>query len=67
MNKDQKNNQPENKEEDKLPVANTGNASNPSAPDREPLTGSDQLLDEKAEKYLRESANIEDYPDAEDK
>jgi hypothetical protein len=26
----------------------------------------DQLLNEKAEKYLRESANIEDEPDAQD-
>jgi hypothetical protein len=25
-----------------------------------------QLLNEKAEKYLREAGNIEDYPDAED-
>ena len=27
---------------------------------------SNQLLDERAEKYLRESANIEDVPDAQD-
>jgi hypothetical protein len=27
---------------------------------------SNQLLNEKAEKYLRESGNIEDMPDAED-
>lgn len=51
----------------KLPSADTGNASNPS-----PHSGNleavnnDQLLNEKAEKYLRESANIEDEPDAQD-
>lgn len=51
----------------KLPSVDTGNASNPS-----PHSGNleavnnDQLLNEKAEKYLRESANIEDQPDAQD-
>jgi hypothetical protein len=51
----------------KLPAANTGNASNPSPHDNkmEPV-GSNQLLNDKAEKYLRESANIEDEPDAQD-
>ena len=44
--------------------APTGNASNPS-PDIDNTT-SNQLLDEKAETYLRESANIEDMPDAND-
>lgn len=47
------------------PTADTGNASNP-APDDNSLSPSpgNQLLNEKAEKYLRESANIEDMPDA---
>jgi hypothetical protein len=49
----------------KLPVADTGNASNPS-PDNEPQKEGGQLLDNKAEKYLREVANIEDLPDAQD-
>lgn len=47
--------------------ANIGNASNP-APDESSLQDSpgNQLLDEKAEKYLREVASIEDVPDAQD-
>jgi hypothetical protein len=51
----------------KLPSFNTGNASNP-APDDDSLSPSpgNQLLDEKAEKYLREVASIEDVPDAQD-
>jgi len=51
----------------KLPGAGSGNASNPTPheKDMEPAN-SNQLLDEKAEKYLRESANIEDMPDAQD-
>jgi hypothetical protein len=49
----------------KLPAADTGNASNPS-PDTEPQKEGGQLLDKKAEKYLREVANIEDLPDAQD-
>ncbi|HEV7331692.1 MAG TPA: hypothetical protein VGN63_11690 [Flavisolibacter sp.] len=50
-----------------LPSVNTGNASNP-APDDDSLAPSpgSQLLDEKAEKYLREVASIEDVPDAQD-
>jgi len=52
--------------EEGLPTAGTGNASNPS-PRREDMELSDnQLLHEKAEKYLREVASIEDVPDAED-
>ena len=49
------------------PSVNTGNASNPSPHDNglSPSAGS-QLLDEKAEKYLREVASIEDVPDAQD-
>lgn len=51
----------------KLPAADTGNASNPSPHNKkmEPVSD-EQLLNEKAEKYLRESANIEDEPDAQD-
>ena len=51
----------------KAPAANIGNASNP-APDDSSLQDSpgSQLLDEKAEKYLREVASIEDVPDAQD-
>ena len=47
------------------PLAATGNASNPSPNDME-QDNSNQLLDKKAEKYLREVASIEDMPDAED-
>ena len=52
---------------EKAPSVNTGNASNP-APDDDSLSPSpgSQLLDEKAEKYLREVASIEDVPDAQD-
>ena len=48
-----------------LSKADTGNASNPS-PQNAAMqpAGNKQLLDEKAEKYLREVANIEDVPDA---
>lgn len=56
-----------NKPEDNNQLSNPGNASNPS-PDRgagQPAN-KNQLLDEQAEKYLRESGNIEDYPDAND-
>lgn len=51
----------------KLPAADTGNASNPSPHNKkmEPVSD-EQLLNEKVEKYLRESANIEDEPDAQD-
>jgi len=50
-----------------MPEADTGNASNPSPHNKEMEPASeDQLLNEKAEKYLRESANIEDEPDAQD-
>lgn len=48
------------------PPANTGNASNPAPdPQAEPNNGN-QLLDKKAEKYLRESGTIEDLPDAQE-
>jgi hypothetical protein len=49
---------------EKLPLADTGNASNPTPHDPETMPSSgQQLLDKKAEKYLSESGNIEDYPD----
>ncbi len=53
--------------EGNLPVADYGNASNPS-PNDESLQpeSANQLFDKKAEKYLREVANIEDVPDAEE-
>jgi hypothetical protein len=45
----------------------TGNASNPSPEQSsQPDEQTNQYLNKKAEKYLRESANIEDLPDAED-
>ncbi len=46
--------------------AETGNASNPSSNAGANAPNSNQLLDEKAEKYLRESAPVEDYPDEQD-
>lgn len=50
-----------------MPPASYGNASNPSPHNEETEPVSDnQLLDKKAENYLRESASIEDMPDAED-
>jgi len=57
-----------NKKDGKLPEAETGNASNPS-PDNEELqpANGQQLFDKKAEKYLRESGNIEDVPDAQER
>jgi hypothetical protein len=48
--------------------APSGNASNPN-PINDPLqkiTSNNQLIDEKGEKYLRESGNIEDLPDPEE-
>jgi hypothetical protein len=50
-----------------IPTADTGNASNPSPGNRDTEPANDKpLLDEKAEKYLREAGNIEDIPDARD-
>jgi hypothetical protein len=46
-------------------TADTGNASNPS-PHSETAPAGNQLLNEKAETYLREAANIEDVPDAQE-
>jgi hypothetical protein len=54
-------------QDQKLPEAGIGNASNPSPHNKamDPVSDN-QLLDERAEKYLRESANIEDEPDPQD-
>jgi hypothetical protein len=49
-------------DDNRMPPAPTGNASNPS-PDAEPGPAPNQLIDEKGEKYLREVASIEDVPD----
>ncbi len=49
-------------EKQKSPPADTGNASNPP-PHNNFIPADNQLLGEKAETYLRESANIEDIPD----
>ena len=48
-------------------IANTGNTSNPPPQNDDLGTPAEaQLLNEKAEKYLREGGNIEDVPDAQD-
>ena len=50
-----------------MPPAPSGNASNPSAEGgMQDVGGPDQLLDPKAEKYLREVSSIEDLPDEQD-
>ncbi len=66
MTSDQKNPSVHPEEDAKMPPANSGNASNPSPVNEMEQTGNNQLLDEKAEKYLRESASIEDMPDEQD-
>lgn len=49
-------------------TADTGNASNPSQDtERFHAPPGSQLLNEKAEKYLREAGNIEDMPDAQER
>lgn len=60
-------NQNANRNETDLPAAHTGNASNPAA-DEEGIkrVHQEQLLDEKAETYVREAGTIEDLPDAQD-
>ena len=53
--------------DDKNPSVNIGNASNPAPqPEGNESLSDNQLLSEGAEKYLREVASIEDYPDARD-
>lgn len=48
-------------------AVNIGNASNPSPrPDNLEPMSDNQILSEGAEKYLREVASVEDYPDAHD-
>ncbi|HVK97867.1 MAG TPA: hypothetical protein VM368_08620, partial [Flavisolibacter sp.] len=46
--------------------ADSGNASNPSPDSDHDTSNNNQLIDEKGEKYLREVASIEDYPDPQD-
>lgn len=54
-------------ENNRMPLAETGNASNPSPqPEETEAANASQLLGEGAEKYLREGGNIEDMPDAKD-
>ena len=53
-------------ENERLPAADTGNASNPSPPKGNEYDRNNQLLGKEAEKYLRETASIEDLPDATD-
>ena len=54
-------------QENKLPAAGTGNASNPPLKDEtQESKQKNQLIDERGEKYLREVASMEDYPDAQD-
>jgi hypothetical protein len=55
-----------NKKPENFSEAPTGNASNPSPQNNELGSPGNQLLDDKAEKYLREVASIEDVPDAQD-
>jgi hypothetical protein len=57
-----KQDQPDHNQE--LPKAPTGNASNPSPdPAASNQPNDSQLLDPKADKYIREVASIEDMPD----
>ncbi len=56
-----------NSEKENLPAAGSVNANNPSQHNENMQPESaNQLLNKKAEKYLREVANIEDLPDAEE-
>jgi hypothetical protein len=48
------------------PYVQTGNASNPSPSNPIEEMPENQVLGKQAEKYLREVANIEDEPDAEE-
>ena len=52
---------------DDKPLAETGNASNPSpqSSEMEPINDN-RLLSGEAEKYMRDAGNIEDMPDAQD-
>ena len=55
-----------NTNEPKRPAADGGNASNPSTGGKIERDTGNQILNDKAEKYLRESGTIEDLPDARD-
>jgi hypothetical protein len=59
-------NQPEDQSAPKTYSGSTGNASNPNPNDGLDPYNDNQLLDSKAEKYIREVASIEDVPDAQD-
>jgi hypothetical protein len=48
------------------PKAAMGNASNPTADESATPAGPQGLLDQRADKYIREVAPIEDVPDDED-
>ena len=63
MLSDSRNNQAE---ENRMPPAGTGNASNPSPHNNDLEPQANQLIDKQGEKYLREIASIEDVPDAQD-
>ena len=52
---------------ERLPAADTGNASNPLGQPANEEVKNNSLLGEKAETYLRESGNIEDMPDENDR
>lgn len=62
QNEDQKQAKPSTSE----PKAGTGNASNPTAERDASPGGPESLLDERADKYIREVAPIEDVPDDQD-
>jgi hypothetical protein len=52
--------------QDAFPPANIGNASNPAPNEEAGAPEGNQLIDKKGEKYLREVAAPEDYPDEQD-
>ena len=61
------NEKPQHSDSENASAVNIGNASNPSPqPDQLEPMSDNQFLSEGAEKYLREGASIEDYPDARD-
>ena len=49
-----------------FPPANIGNASNPAPNEDAIAPEGNQLIDKRGEKYLREVASPEDYPDEQD-
>jgi hypothetical protein len=63
---EKRNNNASNQRNTAFNTADSGNASNPSPHnDKWEPVEDNQLLDKKAETYLREAGNIEDEPDAE--